>query len=277
MSHTQILLALDDSKWSAAASVVAIGLTQVIDDSSLAALHVVNVVTASGNFIRDLPGRMGFEPAVVAPDVEEAASDHGRRILGTFKLDAQRVGVETRTTMEKGSVGERIVHHAESSDLLVMGARGETETRFPGQGGSTVAHIMSEASVPVLVVPENGNPVGSVLLAYDGSEGARHAVAAVRRFFSGTSVVVHAVFVALDGVQSSVLDELDSALTGCVVHRHVVQAESVREGLERALESTGADLIALGFRGKNTLKDFVFGSTSEYLAMAGGTMVLVTH
>lgn len=277
MSTTQILLALDGSEWASAASTVALDLEARVPDVALTGLHVVNVVKPSGNFLKDLPGRLGFEPAVVEDDVEEAASEHGRRILGTFKVDAETAGLETRTILEHGSVAERILHHAETSDLLVMGFKGETEQRFPGQGGGTVAQIIECITVPVVLVPPNATKIDGVAIAYDGSDGARHALAAVRRIFEGSGVLIHAVFVTADGSGAEVLDDVEHGLSGCPVRKHVILSEDVRGGLKRALAETGAQLLALGFRGRSTLRDFFLGSTSEYLSVSGGTMVLIAH
>ncbi|TNE89519.1 MAG: universal stress protein [Deltaproteobacteria bacterium] len=277
MPTTQILLALDGSQWSSAASNVALDLQTKLKDSALTGLHVVNVVTASGNFLKDLPGRLGFEPAVVSEDVEEAAAAHGRRILGTFKVDAETAGIETRTILEHGAVAERLLHHADASDLVIMGFKGETEQRFPGQGGGTAGTIVESCPVPLLLVPPEASVVNEVAIGYDGSEGARHALSAVRRIFDGSGITVHAVFVTPTGAGAEVLDQVEEGLTGCIVRKHVILDSNVRDGMKRAVEETGADLLALGFRGMSTLKDFFFGSTSEYLALAGGTMVLIAH
>jgi nucleotide-binding universal stress UspA family protein len=277
MSTTQILLALDESSWSAAASTVGIDLVGKIDGGALSALHVVNVVRPSGNFLKDLPGRLGFEPAIVSEDAQEAASEGGRRVLGLFKRDAETVGVETRTILDQGAVAERVVHHASTADLLVMGFKGETEERFPGQGGGTVAQILETIEVPMLLVPREAQGVTGVALAYDGSVGAKHALASVRRVFGGSRVPVHLVFVDTSGEGGAVLEEAEQALTECVVHKRVVEDPDVQAGLKRAVRASGADLIAVGFRGRSTLKDFFLGSTSEYLALAGGTMVLIAH
>ncbi|MCO4743224.1 MAG: universal stress protein [Proteobacteria bacterium] len=277
MSTTQILLALDSSEWSSAASTVALDLLAKLPDVALTGLHVVNVVTPSGNFIKDLPGRLGFEPAVVSENVEEAASEHGRRVLGTFKVDAETAGFETRTVLEHGAVGERVTHHAEASDLLVMGFKGETEMRFPGQGGSTVAQILESITVPILLVPQQAASIDRVAIAYDGSEGARHALATVRRVFDGSGIPVHAIYITPDGSGAEVLNDCESELQGCEVRKHVVLSDDVRAGLQKTLVELDCQVLALGFRGRSTLKDFFFGSTSEYLALSGGMMVLIAH
>lgn len=277
MSTTQILLALDGSEWSKAASTVGIDLIGKVPDAALTALHVVNVVRPSGNFLKDLPGRLGFEPAIVSDDIQEAASNEGRRVLGLLKQDAELAGVETRTILEQGAVAERITHHASTSDLLLMGFKGETEQRHPGQGGATVAQILETIEVPMLLVPSSSQGVTAVALAYDGSAGAKHALSAVRRIFGGSDVPIHLIYVSTAGEGGVVLEEASAALSECVVSTHVVENQDVRAGLKAAVQACGADLVAVGFRGRSTLKDFFFGSTSEYLALAGGTMVLIAH
>ncbi len=59
----RVLVGVDGSPFSDAAVRLALDLVSRRGEAELTALHVVNVVAPSGNLIKDLPGRLGFEPA----------------------------------------------------------------------------------------------------------------------------------------------------------------------------------------------------------------------
>jgi nucleotide-binding universal stress UspA family protein len=83
--------------------------------------------------------------------------------------------------------------HRLAADVLVCGSRGRgafARTLL----GSTSSSLLHQTDLPLLVVPDGGGALdGPVVLAYDGSEAARHAIGVVGRVLSGrAAVVVHA-------------------------------------------------------------------------------------
>ena len=69
----RILVALDESRWSAAAATTALRLASASPkDVDLCAVHVVSVAHLSGVLLRDLAGLMGFEPVLVPEKVAAA-------------------------------------------------------------------------------------------------------------------------------------------------------------------------------------------------------------
>lgn len=266
----RLLVAVDDSPNARAAVERAVLLGKAVGQAEVTALHVVNVVAPSGSFIKDLPGRLGFEPAVVSKQTEEEHDETGRRILAEAKFLGEQHGVAVRTVLEHGAVTDRILHHAQHSDLLVIGNAGETAARFPDQGSNHVYNLISGCSVPVLLVPPGSPAPGVAVIGYDGSVAASRALAALRRLSSkageGAGLVVHAVFVSINGSEpGDSLQQVANQLPHLTVVTHEVQAESVRAGLVQVAEEVGAATVALGFRGNNRMRDFLFGSSSEFL------------
>jgi len=273
----RILLGVDDSPYARAATKVALDLASRVPDSELTAIHVVNVVAPTGSFLKDLPGRLGFEPAVVAPEIHDRHTAEGEALLGEVKLAAEALGVTVKTVLETGAVLESLTRRAHQADLLVIGHLGHTETRQPGQGGGNVYNVVASAPCPVLLVPKDGQPLREVVIGYDGSPGAVHAVGALRRLTDVTPIEVHAVLVDNDRIDPSVLDQVADQLPGTHVQHHVVKATVVRDGLVAVAESTGANVVALGFGGNSRLRDFLFGSTCEYLLTEHSLALLVAH
>jgi len=273
-----MLLGVDGSACCKAATRIALDLLARVDGAELTALTVVNVVTSSGSFLKDLAGRLGFEPAVVPPEVEQRFVEQAEELLAGIQARAEAQGLHVKTVLEHGAVLDRILHAARQADLLVIGNRGETEERFPGQGGAHVYDVVASAPCPVLIAPEGAEPVRHVVIGYDGSVAASHALGALRRLTDKIPLEVHAVLVDRDGHgDPHVLDVVAEQLPGAVVRTHVVQASMVREGVLKLAAQEHANLLAVGFEGKSRLRDFLFGSTAEYLLTDHSLMLLVAH
>jgi nucleotide-binding universal stress UspA family protein len=271
-----MLLGVDDSPYSRAARSVALEMLALFPGSQLTALRVVNVVAPSGRFLKDLPGRLGFEPAVVPKEVEEEYDERGRELLAEVKLAAEEKGVAVRTVLDHGPVVERICHHAERVDLTLIGNKGRTEVRFPGQGGNNVYNIVEATSTPVLLVPAGVERVTGVVLGFDGSTSAAHATTALRLIGEKIRFRVHCVYVDKGGGEPpGLFDRAKEQLPDIPVTTHVVKAAHVREGIVKVAEEVDANLIAVGFKGKNRVKDFLFSSSADYLLTSKSFMVLI--
>lgn len=277
MSAHRILVGLDGSSCSIAAAEVALQLAKASTETRLIGLHVVNVVAPSGSILKDVPGRLGFEPAVVSPELNQAHEDDGRAALDAFRGRADALGVHVECVLEHGAVEDVIAHHAKHADLLVTGLRGETEDRFPGQGGAHVSRLLQEVTVPMLIVPAGKGAIRTVAIGYDGSAGAAHALSAVRNFLSDLVTGVHAIYVHEEGGDSKVLEDVIEHMEGCNVQTHAVSGEPVHQALADAAHAAGADVLAVGFRGRNRMRDFLFGSATEYIVLNTELIVLVAH
>jgi len=272
----RILHCLDGSSCSDAAGGLAIDLAATLADAELTLLHVVAVAAPSGRFLKDLGGRLGFEPVVVRPEVEQEHLERGRALLDRVAHQAEASGVQAKTVLARGAVAERILRYSAHSDLLVCGWRGQTEDRHPGQGGAAVMNLLQDASLPVIFVPDHVMRVRSLALGYDGSIGAAHASRALRHLFEEAPVEVHAIYVG-EEADAAVLAEVDLDLPTLPVHRHVVQGEPVHRVLAQTAQELGADLLAVGFRGRSPFHDFLFGTATDFILRDARLAVLVAH
>jgi len=273
-----IVVPLDGSSYSDAAAGVAIDLAAALKAQGrsvhLIGLHVVTVRVASGNLLADLPGRLGFEPAVVSAEVAEGHIAEGQKIVEAFAAQAAAKGLEVHQDVRAGSVPDVIVDCAADADLVVMGLRGETETKFPGQGGRLAALLPSRIDAPLLLVPPQTAHVHGVALGYDGSVGARHAVRALRRIAGPLEAPVHGIYVGNEEDAAPLFAELDEGMDPLEVTHHVVEG-SPHDAIVNKARDLGADVVALGFTGHSKLKDFAFGTLTERALLEGSMAVLI--
>ena len=272
----RILVALDGSPYAIAGLKMAIALHKQVG-GTLTGLHVVPTVTASGNFIKDLPGRLGFEPAVVEPEVNQRLDEIGRKMLTDAENIATLAGVSLKTLEEHGSIATIIEHHAAHADLLVMGIRGVTEDRYPGQGGSHLREVLAITTTPTILAGSSSTGISKIAMGYDGSESAAHGLRFVRHVLdAGGALDLHAIVVGTDGaILQEVADEL--AEFNPSLENHVVQGEDVAETLATTAINLGADALLVGFCGKSPVKDFLNGTATDHLVSSNKIALIIVH
>lgn len=272
-----ILLPLDGSAFASAARRIAIQIAQGHANGRITALHVVNLRPGSGNVLEDLGGRLGFEPAVVSEEKAEAARRQGQELLDAFVTECRAAGVQVEPVLVTGVVSQTILDHSQNADLVVMGLKGTTEDRFPGQGGEMISWLVPRVDVPLVMVPRGAQRIERIALGYDGSVGAQHAVRAVRRIVDALPIAIDAIYVSRDGSGGEILEEVDRALPGLTVTHHVVQGTDAHDALAQEARRLGVDFLALGFRGKSKLKDLFFGTITERFEIDGNLGLIVAH
>jgi nucleotide-binding universal stress UspA family protein len=142
--------------------------------------------------------------------------------------------------------------------------------------------------------------IGPILLCYDRSDGARHAIATAGALFPGRKAVVLHVWspiavavVAYGGLLPApedydkglekgarqVADEGAELARAAGLDASAALAEGTYEGTWHAIVEAagthGASLIAIGARGLSTFKSFVLGSVSHGVAQHAHIPVLI--
>ncbi|MFT7518963.1 MAG: nucleotide-binding universal stress UspA family protein [Kiritimatiellia bacterium] len=273
----KILFCSDGSSFSEAACRVALQLAKAHPDAVLTVMHVVNVKRAAKNILQDLPGRLGFEPAVVSEEVERTYKQRGEEILSEVVRDAELLGLSVTTLIETGAVAERISYHSRHADIVIVGMRGTTEDSHPGQGGGNLDQLLHSVTAPVLFVGRGHQKVDSIGLGYDGSEGAAHALKAAGMLAAALKVPLHTIFIATEGASGAVLDECNEHYPDHDIQQHVVVDDDPHTAIARVAEANGANVIAVGFTGRSKLRDFLYGTAADYILINTKLMVLVAH
>lgn len=274
---SRILLCIDGSSYAQAATGVALQLAGAEPGAQVIALHVVNVRRPSGNVVKDLAGHLGFEPAVVSQEVHAEHKRQGQDLLAEFSREAELAGVDAKCVCDHGAVSERIAHHARHVDLVIMGLRGTTEEAYKGQGGTNLDAVLRRLLVPVLFVGKGHHKITGFVLGYDGSDGAAKALKATALLARPLKAPVHTLFVSSTGEGGEVLKECDEFFPELDLHPQVLRDDDPHAALARSAKELGANVLSVGFRGRSPLKNFLYGTTAEYILMRTDLMVLVAH
>lgn len=262
-----LLVGLDESPWSDAARETALAIAAHAPDAvRLTGIHVVSVRHPTGDVVADLAGLLGFEPVMVPEKVEAVYRARGERFLEAFVKQAAAAGLQAGSLLDQGAQVERIRHHAASVDVVVLGARGETEVAWAGQGGGKVDKIIRAAPADVLVVGHSPPDLRSIAVGYDGTEGSRRALRSARKLARVVGCPLHLLYVE-DGRRDQDFDPIPEALA--TLAGEGVEATGERLGGEphetlvaRSLQR-GDGLLAVGRRGRSWFSDLLLGRVTE--------------
>jgi nucleotide-binding universal stress UspA family protein len=186
------------------------------------------------------------------------------------------------------------------ADLIVVGSRGRRllSSLVLGSTARTLAMI---TPVPILIVRERRTAFRRVLIAYDGSEAARAALALVRRLplptdarltlatvmpvrdwpdpAPGTNGEVRSMRESMEREDrvngAQLLEDASTALVERRPNNVLIKAGPVPEAILGHATEMGADLIVLGSRGVAGPRRPFWGSTAERVAMTARCPVLV--
>jgi len=293
----RVVLAIDGSSSSAKARDVVAGLPW--PDGS-----TIRIVGA----VEHAPELFGLPWIPVVPeDAGAIEGDVVARLTDALLTTEQAIARPALTVdhvLLRGHAARSIVDEARTfgADLLVLGSRGHggLETMLLG---STSAEVVDHAPCPVLVIRESR--LGSILLAEDGSIGARDAAACVEAWPIFASLPVTVVSVAevalpMGGAAFGLYDQVMESYTESVdvaraQHREIalrraerltttgraVQIE-VRDGdaaaeIVAAAGELQADLVVVGTRGHTGLTRMILGSVARKVLTHAPCSVLVVR
>jgi nucleotide-binding universal stress UspA family protein len=238
--------------------------------------------------------------------MRERAERDGREVLDAEAKQLETMGAEIAGShVRTGRPDAEVVRLAEELGvgLVVLGSRGLGPIRRAVMG--SVSHsVVRHAHCPVMVVrgeDELAVP-GPIVLAVDGSEEAKLAMAAATEVSGATGSVVHPVFVLPTPARMyghhtySVRMEKRLLEQARARSRRYLeaQAEDVRSGggrpaqtflatgrpdaeIVRLAEETGAGLIVLGSRGLGGVQRALMGSVSDSVVSHAHCPVLVVR
>jgi nucleotide-binding universal stress UspA family protein len=243
---------------------------------------------------------------------ELAGEQAGREVAARGRAIAAEVGLEATAAVTVGpstwrGICDAIVEHG--ADVVVCGTRGRGGFAR-ALLGSTSSALLHHAPVPVLVVPQGAGELGGpALIGYDGSDGAKQAIAAAARLLAGRpALVVHVwsspmkrsfVGSSLASVPIAELHEIagdlgdffaesarDMAEEGAALAREagldarglaIEAAPGIWRAISAAAAQEGAALIVAGSGGRGAAAATLLGSVASALAHNAQLPVLIAR
>lgn len=246
-------------------------------------MHVLG--PREGGAPRDLSGAIGLgarsalltELARADEQRARLAQAHGRAILEDAEaiLRAQNVGM-VKVHLRKGDILEAVRQAEPDLRAIVIGKRGEGADFATGHLGSNLERIVRASQVPVFVASRAFRPIGTVLVAYDGSPSANKAIDSMSKsaVFEGLRITLLHV-----GSAAQIGTRLDDAVArlaaaGLAADARIVDGEP-DEALRAIVEAEGHDLLVMGAYGHSRIRSLIIGSTTTAMVQSVRIPVLL--
>jgi nucleotide-binding universal stress UspA family protein len=273
----RILLPLDSSAYSAAATEYAIQIAKKTD------------AQVDGMVILDIPGiEKSIGPVAMgglywADKLEKKKADeaheHVKLLLDKFKKRCKEEGVIANEAEYQGSPSELISKYSIYYDLVVMGLRTHYKFGTQDKEGDTLDNVLGNTITPILAVPDSYKSLenGNVLIAFDGSLPAARALQRSAHFAAFENVNVR-IFNS-----SSKKEEGDNILQNAKSYINAYSDKKIEtiwtpgDVIETVNNEflDWADMFVVGTHSKNGLLDFIVGSLTKNLIKYGKTPLFI--
>lgn len=267
----RILTCLDNSIYAQSCA----ALAQWAAARSGASVELLNILGADA-----APADFGAATALAqGPDLlaqrRAGAAEHGRRIeqqagelVEALAADLRKAGLPGASArVERGGFLDTLLANSGGADLVVIGKRGEAADFLTLRLGSNMERAAHACDKPVLVAARAFRPIARALIAFDGSQNARDAVAlaAGSPLLKGLTIDVVRV-----GAADQAADEALEDAAGLLRRAGLAATPRRLDGApERAIPAfvarEGVDLLVMGAPSHSRLHAAVLGSTTSAL------------
>ncbi len=210
-----------------------------------------------------------YHRPIAAPLLADARRKAGE-IERRFVDRARKAGVLYRMLEYRGTPHVQLAEESQGHDLIVLGRRTHFDFGWEDEPDDTLAQVLRSGSRPVVTAPPaRGGDGRAVMIAYDGSLQAAHAVFSFEATGLGRSRPVHVVSVGPDRDEAErkaaraleFLRSHDLDARPVPIASHLAPAEVLLDQVERL----DAGLLVLGACGRSVLREFFLGSVTRTL------------
>jgi nucleotide-binding universal stress UspA family protein len=270
-----ILVATDASPHAMAARAQALQIARRYE-ARLVGLYVLDVRLV------EMPPYLDYTyegvPLTVMPlELLEGFRQKGERALNEFRAALSDAGITVEVQLEEGVPADTIVEVGEAHDLIVMGKRGEHARWGKELLGSTSESTIRRAATPVLLAEAEATTVERMLVMFDGSPAANHALKLAADLATRLGAGLRILTVGDDLDQAASVQEEARGYMEVVplpVVYRLAEGEVVAAGLSE-MEEEPVDMLVLGLKGHSFLHRLVLGSTAEQLMREAPVPVLL--
>lgn len=247
----------------------------------LTVLHVMDSRVLEGPLMADVSGWVGASPyAAHLPQFREMLHQKGETVLAAARDRAAHAGVEVTTLLKTGHPSTVIREEGKAFGLCVLGRRGEHEEFLAEGAGSTAERVVRQASRACLVAGPSYRRPERMLVAFDGSEHARHALERCLAWAPKLDAQVIVLTVAGRGESETARRVSGEAreragAAGVPVSAVIADGPEGRAVVEAAGEHR-CGLVALGAYGHSLIREWIVGSTVSYLLHHADLPLLVS-
>ena len=281
----QIVVGTDGSGESMAAFYQALSIAKRIR-ASIKCVFIVDLRKTQMPFIYSGAAYEGaYERLYIPPDssmrtfYEKLAGDldvFAEKCVEQCRKESEAEGVEFESIVKSGYPGMELCDEARSGGMLVVGQRGENAHYKRSIVGSITEDLVRISPRPLLVCPSARVPIRRVLVPYDGSRAAEHAL---QFYVNGTRGFADEFVFLVVGEEHGEEHQIEEEISYLEKHNVSVRVER-RDGtpskeILKLKDELSADMIMMGAHGRHKLKDIIVGSTTTHVIHKSDVPVLL--
>jgi len=270
-----ILMATDGSDAASAAERYAVELASRLK-ARMVGISVVEDRFARG-FSADGLGVTPPAPEPLANYLRQRAEAACRRLAKR----AQEAGVEHSGEPGAGIADDRIVERGQQVDLIALGRDGhDLPHRNAALMGSTATAVIRRTTKTTLVVPKGAELGGPVVLAFDGSPGARAGAKLAVHVATRLGEAIHVFVDSKDkGRAAARFDEVRGIVGTLPVPVREISSTLGRPDVKvvDSAREAKAGMIVMGAYGRNRINEFFLGSNAAAVARTSPVAVLLAR
>ncbi|RCS52711.1 universal stress protein [Bremerella cremea] len=268
------LLALDNSPSSKIALDMAISLCQRYVEKNNGRTDTIHL---SGVAVVDLPGIKAPTSVPIGAGAYKKqrdetllkeAQERMEQILQEFEQRCQADNIPYSCIPSEGLPYEQIERHALSHDVILIGKETNFHFETSEYVGATVRKLLVDNARPVIVYPDQLPDNHRVMIAYDGSNPAAHALQLWTLLeIYGPQTEIH--LVSISGEETKAHERLEEAAKflefhGLTATKHaILKTKSVVELLAEKVAELSPRMVILGAYGRGGFKETFFGSSTN--------------
>lgn len=268
------LLALDNSSSSKIALDMAIALCQRYAEKNDGRTDTIHL---SGVAIVDLPGIKAPTSVPIGAGaykkqrdetLVKEAQERMEQILKEFDERCQAENIPHTCIPSEGLPYEQIERHALSHDVILIGKETNFHYETSENIGATMRKLLVDNARPVIVYPDTMPDNHRVVIAYDGSNPAAHALQLWTLLeIYGPQTEIHLVSISAEEATAHArLDEAAQFLKfhGLTATKHaILKTKSIVELLADKVAELSPRMVILGAYGRGGFKETLFGSSTN--------------
>lgn len=269
-----------------------------LDNSAFAQSAVEWGIDTAGRFdallvglgVIDIAGIGGSEPVPVGGgsfkrERDEARLKDARRqlrgVLDHFSQRCAQAQVACKELEEEGSPAECIATISHRYDMIVLGQESHFAFETQSRPDATLNEVVLRSPRPVVIVPQAFTSGDDVVIAYDGSIQAAHAVQSFQSLALYRDKNVHVVSIDAEAkVAAKWADRIIDFL-----HFHDIKATPHAIGtttrpqdvLLDFVRQRNTSMLVMGAYGKMTWREFFFGTVTKRLLSECPVPIFLSH
>lgn len=240
--------------------------------ASVEVLYVTDLRQFEIPFVGDFSGSLGIQPYEGMIQQLQEVEEHKSKFVEEHAMKIfEDAGLSDRAAFhhETGLLVDQIEEYAERADLILLGKRGENANFATEHLGSMLERVVRSVTKPCLVTSRQFKPIDHVVIAYDGGESSKRALAFMAQNELFRAFDLHVVTVVEGHKEDEAAKRLAEAedvmkAAGLYPACQVLSGD-VEDAIIEYVKKFNVDLLIAGAYGHSRIRKLLIGSTTTEL------------